>query len=74
MQLRYYGDLFAQRDIPVYVDDERNTVLRFPRRLVEEANAFPAATSGEIKAKDIVVQVWVVGHFDLPLAHRCIDV
>ena len=34
LQLRYYGDLFAQRDVPVYVDDERNTVLRFPRRLV----------------------------------------
>ena len=24
LQLRYYGDLFAQRDVPVYVDDERN--------------------------------------------------
>ena len=45
LQLRYYGDLFAQRDIPVYVDDERNTVLRFPRRLVEQANAFDALMS-----------------------------
>ena len=45
LQLRYYGDLFAQRDVPVYVDDERNTVLRFPRRLVEEANAFDALMS-----------------------------
>ena len=40
LQLRYYGDLFAQRDVPVYVDDERGTVLRFPRRLVEEADKF----------------------------------
>ncbi len=40
LQLRYYGDLFAQRDVPVYVDDERNTVLRFPRRIVEEADKF----------------------------------
>ena len=31
--------------MPVYVDDERNTVLRFPRRLVEEANAFDALMS-----------------------------
>ena len=45
LQLRYYGDLFAQRDVPVYVDDERNTVLRFPRRLVEQANAFDALMS-----------------------------
>ena len=45
LQLRYYGDLFAQRDVPVYVDDERNTVLRFPRRLVQEANAFDALMS-----------------------------
>ena len=40
LQLRYYGDLFAQRDVPVYVDDERGTVLRFPRRLVEQADKF----------------------------------
>ena len=40
LQLRYYGDLFAQRDVPIYVDDERNTVLRFPRRLVEQADKF----------------------------------
>ena len=45
LQLRYYGDLFAQRDVPVYVDDERNTVLRFPRRLVEDANVFDALMS-----------------------------
>ena len=45
LQLRYYGDLFAQRDVPVYVDNERNTVLRFPRRLVEQANAFDALMS-----------------------------
>ena len=45
LQLRYYGDLFAQRDVPVYVDDERNTVLRFPRRLVREANDFDALMS-----------------------------
>ena len=40
LQLRYYGGLFAQRDVPVHVDDERNTVLRFPRRIVEEADKF----------------------------------
>ncbi len=45
LQLRYYGDLFAQRDVPVYVDDERGTVLRFPRRLVEDANVFDALMS-----------------------------
>lgn len=45
LQLRYYGDLFAQRDVPIYVDDEQGTVLRFPRRLVEEANAFDALMS-----------------------------
>ena len=45
LQLRYYGDLFAQRDVPVYVDDERGTVLRFPRRLVEDANVFDTLMS-----------------------------
>ena len=45
LQLRYYGDMFAQQDVPVYVDNERNTVLRFPRRLVEQANAFDALMS-----------------------------
>ena len=45
LQLRYYSDMFAQKAVPVNVDDERNTVLRFPRRLVEQANAFDALMS-----------------------------
>ncbi len=45
LQLRYYSDMFAREDVPVNVDNDRNTVLRFPRRLVEQANAFDALMS-----------------------------
>ena len=46
LQLRFHtGDLFAEREVSIEVGDERNTVLRFPRRLVEQANAFDALMS-----------------------------
>ena len=46
LQLRFRtGDLFAEREVSIEVGDERNTVLRFPRRLVEQANAFDALMS-----------------------------
>ena len=40
LQLRYHSDMFARQDVPINVDDERNTVLLFPRRLVEQADKF----------------------------------
>ena len=56
LQLRFRtGDLFAEREVSIEVGDERNTVLRFPRRLVEQANAFDALMSdvaGAIERED----------------------
>ncbi len=43
LQLRFRaGDMFAQRDVTVQVDDVRNTELVFPVSLVERADTFDA--------------------------------
>ena len=43
LQLRFRtGDMFAQHDVTVQVDDDKNTELVFPVRLVERAETFDA--------------------------------
>ena len=43
LQLRFRtGDMFAQREVTVQVDDDRNTELVFPVSLVERAETFDA--------------------------------
>lgn len=46
LQLRFHaGDLFAEHEVRVEVEDERNTALIFPVSLVERANDFDALMS-----------------------------
>ncbi len=43
LQLRFRtGDMFAQQDVTIQVDDEQNTELVFPMSLVERAETFDA--------------------------------
>ena len=43
LQLRFRtGDMFAQHNVTIQVEDEQNTVLVFPRNLVERAETFDA--------------------------------
>ncbi|MDE2861779.1 MAG: N-6 DNA methylase [Chloroflexota bacterium] len=43
LQLRYHtGDMFAQHNVTLQVEDDENTSLVFPRRLVELADSFDA--------------------------------
>ena len=46
LQLRFRtGDMFAQHDVTVYVEDEGNTALVFPMSLVNRAETFDALMS-----------------------------
>jgi SAM-dependent methyltransferase len=46
LQLRFRtGDMFAQHDVTVYVEDEGNTTLVFPMSLVDRAETFDALMS-----------------------------
>ena len=46
LQLRFHtGDLFAEREVRIEVEDERNTALIFPVGLIERANDFDALMS-----------------------------
>ena len=43
LQLRFHtGDMFAQHNVTVQVEDERNTALVFPVSMVEQAETFDA--------------------------------
>ena len=43
LQLRFHtGDMFAQHDVTVQVEDEQNTALVFPVSMVEQAETFDA--------------------------------
>ena len=51
LQLRFHaGDLFAEHEVRVEVEDEQNTALIFPVSLVERANAFDALMSDVAEA------------------------
>ena len=51
LQLRFHaGDLFAEHEVRIEVDDEQNTALIFPVSLVERANAFDALMSDVAEA------------------------
>ncbi len=51
LQLRFRtGDLFAQHDVTIYVEDEENTALVFPVSLVDRAETFDALMSDVAEA------------------------
>ena len=51
LQLRFRtGDMFAQQDVTIQVDDEHNTELVFPMSLVERAETFDALMSDVAEA------------------------